>query len=172
MLIYTQIIELPSDKELFDQIYHTYRHAMYRRAYRILRNPQDAEDAVHEAFITVAKNIEKFSDPLCHKTRSYLVTIIESRAIDIYRKKAAHPHAPLEETWGMGREDSYSDGTLAGCILRLPEKQRSVILLKYAQGLTNREIGKLLGMTQANVRKTEQRAKEKLEQYCKEEGLL
>lgn len=44
--------------------------------------------------------------------------------------------------------------------------------MKYAQGLSNKEIGKLLCMTQANVRKTEQRAKEKLEQYCKEEGLL
>lgn len=172
MLIYTQNIEPPSDKTLFDQIYHTYRNAMYHRAYRILNNAQDAEDAVHEAFVYVAKNIEKFSEPKCHKTKSYLVTIIESRAIDIYRRKAAHPHSPLEETWGMGHEDTYSDGTLADCILRLPEKQRSVIILKYAQGLTNREIGKLLGMTQTNVRKTEQRAKEKLEQYCKEEGLL
>lgn len=172
MLIYTQIIDAPADKTLFDRIYHTYRHAMYRRAYRILNNAQDAEDAVHEAFITVARNIEKFSDPMCHKTRSYLVTIIESRAIDIYRKKAAHPHAPLDEAWMLGREDYHSDDVLANCILRLPEKQRSVLVLKYAQGLTNREIGKLLGMTQANVRKTEQRAKEKLEQYCKEEGLL
>lgn len=160
------------DKLKFDLIYFTYRHMMYRRAYRILGNAQDAEDAVHEAFITVSKNFEKFSDPMCHKTKSYLVTIIDSRAIDIYRKRTAHPTLDLETAWNVGREDSYSDGTLAGCILRLPEKQRSIIVMKYAQGLSNKEIGKLLGMTQANVRKTEQRAKEKLEQYCKEEGLL
>ncbi len=172
MLIYTQTMDSLSDKLRFDLIYYTYRHMMYHRAYRILRNAQDAEDAVHEAFITVSKNFKKFSDPLCHKTKSYLVHIIDSRAIDIYRKRSAHPTLDLDEVWGVGREDSYSDGTLAGCILRLPEKQRSVIILKYAQGLSNKEIGELLGMTQAAVRKTDQRAKETLEQYCKEEGLL
>ena len=109
---------------------------------------------------------------MCHKTKSYLVTIIYSRAIDIYRKRTAHPTLDLDSAWNVGQEDDYADNSLAGCILRLPEKQRSIIILKYAQGLSNKEIGKLLGMTQANVRKTEQRAKEKLEQYCKEEGLL
>ena len=68
MLIYTQTIECLSDKRKFDLIYHTYRHMMYRRAYRILRNAQDAEDAVHEALITVSKNIEKFSDFVNHLT--------------------------------------------------------------------------------------------------------
>lgn len=160
------------DKLKFDLIYHTYRHMMYRRAYRILRNKQDAEDAVHEAFITVSKNFEKFSDPMCHKTKSYLVHIIDSRAVDLYRKRSTHPTVDLDTAWSIGREDQYTDDALANCILRLPEKQRSVIVLKYAQGLSNKEIGKLLGMTQAAVRKTEQRAKEQLEQYCKEEGLL
>lgn len=172
MLIYTQMIEAPPDRDLFVEIYHTYRQSMYRRAYRILQNEQDAEDAVHDAFLAVARHIEKFSDPKCHKTKSYLVTIIDSRAIDIYRKEKAHPQSHLDEAIGTGYEEYYTDDCLSDCLLRLPPKQRSVIVLKYAQGLNNREIGKMLGMSQASVRKNEQRAKEKLAQYCREEGLL
>lgn len=46
MLIYLQMIDDPQDRSLFEQIYETYKNAMYHRAYRILRNEQDAEDAV------------------------------------------------------------------------------------------------------------------------------
>lgn len=172
MLIYLQMIDTPQDKSLFEQIYNTYKNTMYHRAYRILRNTQDAEDAVHEAFIAVAKNIEKFSDVKCHKTRAYLVTIIESKAIDTYRKKQRQPHIELIDTALGSYEDAYSDDILTNCILRLPTRQRSVLLLKHAQGLDNREIAKLLGISPAYVRKLEQRAKENLAELCREEGIL
>lgn len=172
MLIYLQMIDDPQDKSLFEQIYETYKNAMYHRAYRILHNEQDAEDAVHEAFVAVAKNIKNFSDVKCHKTRAYLVTIIESKAIDIYRKKQRQPHVELIDTALGSYEDTHSDNTLADCILRLPKQQRMVLLLKHAQGLNNREIAKLLGISQAYVRKLEQRGKERLAELCREEGIL
>ena len=53
MLLYLQMLETPEEKSLFEQIYLEYRGLMYHVAYEILHNDQDAEDAVHQAFVTV-----------------------------------------------------------------------------------------------------------------------
>lgn len=172
MLIYLQMLDNPKDRAGFETVYYTYRQYMYRRAYNILKNEQDAEDAVHEAFIAIAKNFEKISAPKCHKTKKYIVTIIESKAIDIYRKKQRQPHIGLIEAADAVHEDVHTDNSLGACLLKLPEKYRTVLLLKYDQGLSNREIARALNTTQANVRKIEQRAKAQLEKLCQEEGLL
>lgn len=68
MLIYLQMLETPEEKSLFEQIYLEYRGLMYHVAYEILHNEQDAEDAVHQAFVKIAENIKKIDDPVCPKT--------------------------------------------------------------------------------------------------------
>lgn len=172
MLICLQMIDDPARKADFEQVYHRYRQAMYRRAYRILGNEQDAEDAVHEAFIAIAKNFEKISSPKCHKTRSFVVTIVENKAIDIYRKKQRQAHIGLTEAKDVVHEDVHTDNALANCLLRLPENYRTVLLLKYEYGLSTREIARTLNISQANVSKRIERAKAALAVLCEEEGLL
>ena len=58
MLIYLQMIETPEDKSKFTVLYEEYRDYMYRVALAILHNPEDAEDAVHYAFVKIAENIK------------------------------------------------------------------------------------------------------------------
>ena len=84
MLVYLQMIEGPEQKSAFEQIYIQYRALMYSAAYAILGNPQDAEDAVHHAFVKIAENISKISEPVCPKTRAYVVTIVENTAVNLY----------------------------------------------------------------------------------------
>ena len=59
MLLYLQMLETPEEKSLFEQIYLEYRGLMYHVAYEILHNDQDAEDAVHQAFVKIVENIKK-----------------------------------------------------------------------------------------------------------------
>ena len=54
MLIYLQVIETEEDKSKFEDIYREYRGLMYYIAYRRLHHEQDAEDAVHHAFMKIA----------------------------------------------------------------------------------------------------------------------
>ena len=61
MLIYLQMLESPEEKSILEQIYLEYRGLMYHVAYKILHNEQDAEDAVHHAFVKIAENIKKIS---------------------------------------------------------------------------------------------------------------
>ena len=55
MLIYLQMLETPEEKSLFEQIYLEYCGLMFHVAYEILHNEQDAEDAVHQAFVKIAE---------------------------------------------------------------------------------------------------------------------
>ena len=87
MLVYLQMIETPQQQSAFEEIYLAYRALMFHIANNILQNDEDAEDAVHNAFVVIAENIEKIEEPVCPKTKGYVVTIVESKAIDIYRKK-------------------------------------------------------------------------------------
>ena len=87
MLVYLMMIDSQEDQSKFEKVYLTYRGLMYHVAYKILNNKHDAEDAVHSAFIKIAENIQKIDDPVCPKTQSYVVTIVENKAIDLYRAK-------------------------------------------------------------------------------------
>ena len=97
MIIYLAAIDAPEDRDTFVALYETYRNLMFHVAHKILRNEADAEDAVHDAFVTVAEKIQIFSSLERHKTRSLLVTIVEHKAIDLYRKKQRRGEAPLVE---------------------------------------------------------------------------
>ena len=171
MLIYLQLISEPENRELFVQLYEKHRVAMFNRANKILHNKQDSEDAVHEAFLKIAENIEKISSLERHKQDRYIVTIIENKAIDAYRKKQAHPTEPLFDLAEYSVVDAYNDGDIARCILKLPHDYREVLLLKFDLELTNKEISDALSISQALVRKRLQRARTELRMICKMEGL-
>lgn len=97
MLLYLQMLETPEEKSLFEQIYLEYRGLMYHVAYEILHNDQDAEDAVHQAFVKIVENIKKNDDPVCPKTHGYVITIVEHQAIDQYRKRQKNQTVELIE---------------------------------------------------------------------------
>lgn len=170
MLVCLQEIEEPRDKRKFQRLHDRYLGLMLHVARRVLGNEQDAEDAVQEAFYVIAKNISKISDPECTKTRSFIVTIVENKAIDIYRAGRRRAAEPLnEETAGLA---FHAEGNaVAEAIARLPARYREFILLKYADGYTNEELMKLLGLRYSGVRSLDKRAKKKLKEFLKEEGI-
>lgn len=170
MLVYLQVIEEPEGKNKFQRLHDLYLGLMLQVAKRVLGNEQDAEDAVQEAFYAIAKNISKISDPECIKTRSYVVTIVENKAIDIYRAKRRKAAEPFnEETAGL---TFHAEGNaLAEAIARLPARYREFIILKYADGYTNEELMNMLGLRYSGVRSLDERAKKKLKELLKEEGI-
>lgn len=169
MLFYLQLIDTPSDRAKFEGLYHTYRGLLHRIARRILQSEEDAEDAVHEAFIKIAKNISKFSEIKCPKTRTYLVLVVESTSKDLLRKRKET--VPLEDTFGLTTEDLGNDA-LAVCFSRLSPLDRAVLLLRKLHGYSAREVAQMLDISEAAARKREQRAKSKLYELCKEAELL
>lgn len=170
MLIYALTIVKPADRPKLERLYLEYRSVMFCAANEILHNEHETEDAVQQAFMKIAENLDKVPDELSSKTKAFVVTIAENTAIDRYRKLKRHGDCELcEEACGI---EANSADELVSCILKLPARYRQFILLKYYHGYSTREIAKLLGMSSAAASKTAQRAKQRLEQLCREAGLL
>lgn len=172
MLIYMMMIDSPKDQLKFEKVYLTYKGLMYHTAYKILNNKEDSEDAVHNAFVKIAENISKIGEPVCPKTKVYVVTIVENKAIDLYRSNQKRKKVTyLDEAIGLSFDISEATG-LDDCILKLSPRYRQIIMLKYVQGFSCKEIAKQLQISEANAIKLDQRAKSRLFQICEEEGIL
>lgn len=70
MILYLQAIESPGDKEKFELLYKHYRSYMFKIAHDILENEFDTEDALHNAFISISKHMDKVQDPLAARQRA------------------------------------------------------------------------------------------------------
>ncbi|MGM9641354.1 MAG: RNA polymerase sigma factor [Faecousia sp.] len=159
MLVYLSMIDAPEEKSKFEGIYLKYRNLMYYVAYQILQNHHDAEDAVHQAFISVIQNMKKISEIESPKTRSYVVIIVERKAIDMQRKKRREDLLELNESISGVEIPLPGDGGLADAMSRLPCHYREVLLLRYDNDLKNKEIAQILQITESGVRKLLGRAK-------------
>lgn len=165
--------EAEQEQRKFDIIYNHYRNLMYHVAYNILNNHHDAEDAVAEALCKIAQNISKIDEPICPKTKSFIVIITKRQAIDSYRSKRRRGEVAFEECVSedpenYATEDVMRHSVLALSIAKLPENYREVILLKFSQGYSTREIAGMLGYSVAKVEKLIARGKAKLAEVLKE----
>ena len=171
MLIYLSMIDTPEERDLFEVIYTKHRYLMLHVANKVLQNHHDAEDAVHEAFLSVIKNFDKFSDVESPQTRSLIVLIVERKAIDILRKKHKGNLVEINEDILGIEVPAPGDLGVADAIVRLSATHREVLLMRFDIGLTNREIAKLLDITESGVRKLLGRAKRELQSELQKDGV-
>lgn len=168
-MLYLQMLPSPSEKDKFEQIYTLYRGLMFYIAQRILPGEADAEDAVHQAFVSIIENLKKISEVRCPKTRSYVVIITERKAIDILRSRSRlSPEAFEESTRGV-ELPLPGDGGLSDAMSRLPAAYWEVLLLRYYHGYTVREIAPMLGRKPGAVQKLLTRAKAALRKILEQE---
>lgn len=158
--------------DIFNTLYLKYRKLMFHVANQILQNDADAEDAVQLALLKISENAAKLSDIDSPKTKGYIITVTENKAIDIYRQNLRHRKIPVDDETLHFTVSYEGDDTFTCCILALPTLYRHIIMLKHYYGYNTREISHLMDISLANTYKTEQRAKRMLEELCKKEGVL
>ena len=172
MLIYLQAVESPVGKSLFETIYLEYRGLLMHEARAILKDESLAEDAVHQTFLYVAENFFKFKAGVCNKTASYLVKTVRSRAIDIIRSQSQFVSIDFYEQFTEGKPDATGLSPLAECMAKLPERHRTVLIMRYHYGLEFKEIARQLAVSESSARVAVTRAKAALEEICRMEGVL
>lgn len=173
MFAFLQMVEVSRDKARLEHLYQLYKDFMLCIASEILHNNHDAEDAVHEAFLSLAAIHKTISDPGSSKTRSLIALITERKAIDIYRKNQRRSGEGLQEIdWSNIWVPGPGINSLTDCLNKLPDRDRDAILLRYSHGYNVNEVAQILGLTYAATAKLLERAKKKLEKLCREEGLL
>lgn len=173
MLIYLQMLETSEDKQRFERLYSTYRGLMHHVAWKLLGSDREAEDAVHQAFLSIIKNFSKISEIDCPQTRSYIVITVERKAIDMLRARQRRAEVDLDAGLRGLEIPLPGDDGLADAMARLPAEHREILLLRFDNGYSVRELEKMLGLSRSAVQKRIQRAKAALrEEYEKEGGIV
>ena len=175
MLLFLAAIEDQEVRSELEELYNIYNQEMFKRAYYILKDENDAEDAVQEAFIRIWRHLDKLHDLESDRIKWYMICVAKSAAIDIYRKKK--DRWEKEELVDESFWHAYSDEILTennqiyAAIAGFPDRERDVLMLKYVYGFSYKEMAQMLGVSTETVKKALMRGKDRLERLCREEGL-
>lgn len=175
--VYLTLIDEPRDKEKFEQLYLAYRQDMYKTAYGILHETHDAEDAVHEAFMILAKNMHNISSVSCPQTKAYLIIIVKNISRRLYnrRKKVV----PTDfETWDIEDNSDIEDNAVLNAereilikyLMQLSDDDYCILYLNYCMEMSIDEIAGSLSISYEAAKKRLQRARAKLNNLVKGQG--
>lgn len=165
--LYLSVLETDEDRCQFEDIYRQYKNRMYKFAISILHNNEDAEDVVHQSFLTIANNFDKIKSFSCHEMNSYIVIIIRNTSINLYNKNKRNYErsTELDEQQTAVEVDFFNNidyEHLVQIISGLPLIYKEVLLLHYVEEFTVKQISAMLGISIDNVRKRTERAKKLL----------
>lgn len=169
MIIYLELLDTQEEKDLFESLYNHYKEYMYHIAYRILQNNHDAEDAVHQSFLSIIKHLDKLLDIKCRKTQSYLAIVVENKSLDIIRQREHYSTSNYDDNFVGITVEPICDSPLANAITKLPARYRNVILLKYDNGFSTKEISQMFNMQPEATQRLIHRAKARLKIILEEE---
>lgn len=158
-----------NDSEKLRLIYGKYKNRMYISACRILNDPSLAEDAVHDAFIAISRNIHKIQDVDSVSTASYVLKAAKSKALNIVKKNARENIFPIEQIDEVF-DDSLMDivcekqsvERIVSAIMSLDERYRDVLSLYYLNELTVNEIADILSRKETTVKQQLSRGRKRV----------
>ncbi len=154
-----------------EELYRIYEQPMYRIAFAILHHVQQAEDATHDAFLKIIRNLGKIDDVSSPETKHFIVQIIRNTAINQYRKNAismqrhmewddAAVQIPDENNETMNRMYRMEQREMTEAILDgLSTSEREILILRCEEELSFKEIAARLSLSEAAVRKRFERAR-------------
>ena len=95
MLVYVQTLDGPERRQRFESIYTACQGRMLTLARRYLPTREDAEDAVHQAFLALAEHFDALVRLPARELEAYLVVVVARKCIDILRQQARLSGVPL-----------------------------------------------------------------------------
>jgi RNA polymerase sigma-70 factor (ECF subfamily) len=149
-----------------------HKDMLYNASYRILKNSEDAQDTVHDAFIKAFKGISKVDDDL--NLGAWLRRIVVNTSLDFLKK-----HKRMVK-WDVSidiPDDDDETEALEEVTLKVEEVKRAInglsdsyritVVLYLIENYTHREIAKELGLKESTVRNQYRRAKLQLKKQLK-----
>ncbi len=171
------------DQDAFSEIIELYKDKVYQLCYRMLGNSHEAEDVAQEAFIRAFINIESFH--IEKKFSTWIFRIATNLSIDRIRKKKPDYFldAELSKSEGLtmysqvANDSPLPEDELVSLelqqivqeeILKLPEKYRAVVVLKYIEELSLKEISDILELPISTIKTRIHRGREALRKQLKD----
>lgn len=168
---------LAGDQIAFGQLMQRYTGAVFGLSYRMLGNPQDAEDATQEIFLRAYSRLSSFDRS--RKFSTWLLTVASNYCIDRLRRRHFNwmtlddvaywlpSDAPGPERTALEREQRE---IVQRALQRLPENYRLVAVLRYMNDLSYDEIAQVTGLSESTIKTRLFRARHMLAQELGPEG--
>lgn len=163
------------DVVAFNRLVLEYQQAVYNVAYRIMGQPQAAEDATQDAFIAAFKSIRSFRGG---KFKAWLMRIVTNGCYDELRRRKRRPQSSLDELTDFnesfailrspeeGPESQHQRMELVKaiehCLENLPDDQRITAVLCDVEGYDYKEIAEITSVSLGTVKSRMSRARAKL----------
>jgi RNA polymerase sigma-70 factor (ECF subfamily) len=149
-----------------------HQRRVFRAAFRITGNAQDAEDVLQTVFLRLLRQGE--GARAVANPSSYLYRAAINAAVDLLRARRERSSVALEEAQGSpdgaaARPDHVHEAAelrewLRRAIAALPPRAAEVFALRHLEGYENKEIARALGMSRVAVAVTLHRARHRLQQ--------
>lgn len=163
------------DDQALAALYDRHGGIAYGLAYRITGDAAAAEDAVQDAFVSMWKQAPRF-DPERGQVRSWLLTIVHHKAVDLVRRRSNRPERQLPDgaeeflVDAQGRPDEIAETSMDAravreAVTRIPEDQRRTVEMAYFLGMTHVEIAEAMDVPLGTVKSRLRIAMEKLRDY-------
>lgn len=149
-----------ADRAAFDVLYRRYLDRVYGYAFYQLRDHHDAEDATERTFLAALRALPKFRDEGA-TFRAWLFRIAHNTIVNARRSRFRRRTEPLPD--GLDRISPNADP--AGLVVEadearrvllavaeLPDDRRQVVLLRFVDGLSSREIGQVMDRSEGAAR--------------------
>lgn len=171
--IYLGMVDDYEDKLTVETLYHKYYKMMFYAAFDVLQSEEDAEDAVHDSFVLISRNIKQVSALETDEIYPYILTIVRNKAIDIYRQnrkrqrnKEIFVKNDMKDDEDFFEQIDYNE--LLKAITELPAVYRDIMYLFYVKGMSAKDISKKLKITVNAVWQRNSYAKKLLREKLKE----
>jgi RNA polymerase sigma-70 factor (ECF subfamily) len=155
-----------------ETIFQEHHERVFRAAYRVVGNANDAEDVLQTVFLRLLRR--DGGAHLSDSPGSYLHRAAVNGALDLLRARVRARGTPLEDVeWGLAdesgeRPDRRQGGReirdrLRDAMTKLSPKAAEIFALRYLEGYGNHEIARMLGVGRSTVAVTLHRARKKLQ---------
>lgn len=169
LLIYLNMLETDENRAKMTQIYERYEGLVFSIAKGFLKNTQDAEDATHDAFLRIVKNISCLEDISSHKTKGFIVIVIKNvcknylkkkKKIEVISFEQVEYEIATDEDVEISVIENMTAENLRKKVDELEPIHQQALMLRYSKQLSYDEMSKILGIKQSAVRKRVQRARD------------
>jgi RNA polymerase sigma-70 factor (ECF subfamily) len=161
------------NKEAFGILYEIYFVPVFRYIFARVNSREETEDLVQEVFLKVYKNIKEI-DVKENSPLNYFFTVAKNSVIDYWRRKK---EVLTEKEMNLSNyqkpefvekiEQKEMGEIIKELIKELTPDQQEVIVLRFINEMSNKEIAKLLGKTEEAVRQLQSRALKSLREKLK-----
>lgn len=148
------------DNDAFGELYERYMPRIYSYIYYRTGNAHDAEDLTAKVFHRAIGHIKTYEDKGV-PFQAWLYRIAHNLVANFHRDEGRRKIIPLDDYIAQSlrteaperqTEENEERSMLLRCIKRMPEDRQQLLLLKFVEGLSNIEIGAIMGRTEGAIK--------------------